>query len=134
MNIDPAQAARTERRALIKLALPLVGGQLAAMSMNVVDTLIAGKHSPHTLAVVGLGSAMWSIVIIVGLGLMLAVTPTVSQLDGAKRREEIAPMMTQAVWLAIVVGVALMLGLLQENGCCAGWTCRRNCAGHREVP
>jgi len=104
-------AAQTERRALIQLALPLVGGQLAAMSMNVVDTLIAGAHSPHTLAVVGLGSAMWSIVIIVGLGLMLAVTPTVSQLDGAKRRSEIAPVMTQAVWLAVLVGLMLMIGL-----------------------
>lgn len=113
MSPDPRQAARDERRAMIRLALPLVGGQLAAMSMNVVDTLIAGQHAPHTLAVVGLGSAMWSLVLIVSLGLMLAVTPTVSQLDGAQRRDEIAPMMTQAVWLALFLGVALMAGLWQ---------------------
>lgn len=103
--------ARTERRALIDLALPLVGGQLAAMSMNVVDTLIAGAHSAHTLAVVGLGSAMWSIVIILGVGLMLAVTPTVSQLVGAERKPEIARVMTQAVWMALALGLMLMIGL-----------------------
>ncbi|WP_240623956.1 MATE family efflux transporter [Ahniella affigens] len=102
---------RAERRALIDLALPLVGGQLAAMSMNVVDTLIAGAHSAHTLAVVGLGSAMWSIVIILGVGLMLAVTPTVSQLVGAGRRDEIARTMTQAFWMGLGLGLALMVGL-----------------------
>lgn len=100
-----------ELRAVTRLALPVVLGQLCAMGMNVVDTLLAGRYSAHALAVVGVGSAIWSLVIITVLGMLLAVPPLVSELDGAGRRDRIAALVSQSIWLALVVAVLLFFGV-----------------------
>ncbi len=102
---------RQELAAVTRLALPVVLGQLCAMGMNVVDTLLAGHHSAHALAVVGVGSAIWSLVIISVLGLLLAVPPLVSELDGAQRRDRIAALVSQSIWLALVVAIILFFGI-----------------------
>ncbi len=100
-----------ELRSVTSLALPVVLGQLCAMGMNVVDTLMAGRHSAHALAVVGVGSAIWSLVIIALLGFLLAVPPMVSELDGAGRRERIAALVSQSIWLALLLGAVLFFAV-----------------------
>jgi multidrug resistance protein, MATE family len=100
-----------ELRAVTRLALPVVLGQLCAMGMNVTDTLLAGRHSAHALGVVGVGSAVWSLVIIVVLGFLFAVPPMVSELDGAGRRDRIAAVVSQAIWLALLLGIGLFFGV-----------------------
>ncbi|WP_290889159.1 MATE family efflux transporter [Arenimonas sp.] len=96
-----------EMRVSFVLALPLVLGQLSSMAMNIVDTVLAGRHGPVTLAAVGVGSAVWSVVILVSIGVLMAVPPTVSQLNGAGRRAEIGPVFRQALWLALALGFGL---------------------------
>src|SRR5690606_41795574 len=49
----------------------------------------------------------WSVVILVLVGVLMAVPPSVSQLDGAGRHERIGPLFRQAVWLALALGVLL---------------------------
>lgn len=96
-----------EMRVSFLLALPLVLSQVSSMAMNIVDTVLAGRHGPVTLAAVGVGSAVWSVVILVSIGVLMAVPPTVSQLNGAGRRAEIGPVFRQALWLALGLGLAL---------------------------
>src|SRR5688572_9707340 len=100
---------RREMRASAVLATPLVLGQLAAMAMGVVDTVLAGWHGPVTLGAVGVGSALWNIATLVAIGVLLAIPPSVSQLNGAGRRAEIGPLFRQSVWLALGLGVALFV-------------------------
>ncbi len=92
-----------------RLALPLVVGQLLAMLMNVADTVLGGHHGPHTLAVIAVGSAVWSLVLIACLGLLFAIPPNVAQRDGAGRRDEIAPLLSQALWIAWAIGLTLFV-------------------------
>ncbi|KFN49879.1 MATE family efflux transporter [Arenimonas composti] len=99
---------RREMRVSFALALPLVLGQASSMAMNIVDTFLAGRHGPVTLAAVGIGSAVWSVVILISIGVLMAVPPTVSQLNGAGRRGEIGAVFRQALWLALMLGVALV--------------------------
>lgn len=96
-----------EITATFVLALPLVLGQLAAVAMNVVDTLLAGRHGSITLAAVAVGSTLWSLVLLLLIGVLMAVPPSVSQLNGAGRRAEIGPLFRQALWLATAMGVVL---------------------------
>jgi len=103
-----ARALR-ELRVSFVLALPLVLGQLAAMAMGVVDSILAGRHGPVTLAAVAVGSALWSVALLICIGVLMAVPPFVAQLNGAGRRREIGPLWRQAVWLALIMG--LLLGL-----------------------
>jgi multidrug resistance protein, MATE family len=99
----------SECGATLRLALPLVLGQLAAVAMNVVDTVLAGRHGALTLAGVAVGSALWSLVILVLVGVLMAVPPSVSQLNGAERRGEIGPLFRQALWLGLALGLGLLL-------------------------
>jgi MATE family multidrug resistance protein len=78
------------------------------MAMNIVDTALAGRHGPVTLAAVGIGSAIWSVVILVSIGVLMAVPPTVAQLNGAGRRGEIGAVFRQSLWLALALGVGLI--------------------------
>ena len=48
-------------------------------------------------------------VILVNIGVLMAVPPTVSQLHGAGRRGEIGAVFRQALWLALMLGLALIL-------------------------
>lgn len=103
----PATGAFAELRATAVLALPVVLGQLAAMGMNVVDTLLAGRHSALTLAAVAVGSAVWSLVMLTMIGVLMALPPSISHLVGANRRERVGPLFRQAAWLALALGIVL---------------------------
>ncbi|MFN3964929.1 MAG: MATE family efflux transporter [Silanimonas lenta] len=98
-----------EVRATTLLSAPLVVGQLSSMGMNVVDTWLAGRHGTQTLAAIGVGAPAWSVVILLCIGVLMAVPPSVAQLDGAGRRAEIGPLFRQALWLALALGLALFL-------------------------
>ena len=89
------------------LALPLALGQLAAMLMSVVDSILAGQHSLQSLAAVTVGSSIWTVALLICVGVLMAIPPSVAQLNGAGRRREIGPLWRQAVWIALVMGVLL---------------------------
>lgn len=93
----------------VRLALPLVLGQLSAIGMNVVDTLLAGHLDAHTLGAVAVGTNLWALTIVIAIGVMLALPPSVAQLAGAGRRDAIGPLFRQALWLAAGLGLVLML-------------------------
>ena len=103
---DRARVAH-EIGATIRLALPLIAAQLAAIGTNVVDTVLAGHVSAHVLGAVAVGANIWSLAIVSGIGMMMAVPPSVSQLDGANRRADVGVLFRQALWLGVIMGVVL---------------------------
>ena len=107
--MDRARFAR-EVRATIKLALPLIAGQLSAVGMSAVDVALAGHYNAHTLAAVAVGANVWVLGLVSAVGVMMALSPSVAQLDGANRRGEIGPLFRQALWLAAGMSVLLWLG------------------------
>lgn len=106
---------RREALATFTLALPLIAGQLFSMGMNVVDIVLAGHLGPHVLSAVAVGTSVWSLALMTIAGLMMALPPSVSQLDGARRRDLVAPLFRQALLLGIGVGVVLT-GLVYWGG------------------
>ena len=86
-----------ELRETSRLALPLVLGQLSAIGMNVIDALLAGHLDAHTLGAVAVGASVWSLAIVAAIGVMMALPPSVAQLNGAGRRELIGPLFRQAL-------------------------------------
>ena len=96
---------------MVRLAVPLVLAQVAAIGSNVIDALLAGHVSAHVLGAVAVGSSLWSLAIVSGIGMMMAVPPWVAQLDGAGRRLEVGAVFRQALWLAIGIGMLLWLAL-----------------------
>lgn len=112
MTFESARLLR-EARASARLALPLMLAQLSLMSMNVVDTVLAGHHGASSLGAVAVGSALWSLVMLILLGVMMAVPAFVAQLVGAGRRADAADLFRQALWLGL--GLSLPLFLLVRS-------------------
>ena len=98
----------TEARQLLALAIPVILAQVAQTAMGFVDTIMAGAVSATDMAAVAVGTSIWLPAILFGHGLLLALTPTVAQLNGSGRRERIAEQVRQAYWLAFFVAILIM--------------------------
>ena len=91
------------------LAAPLAAGHLSHGLVGFVDTVVAGHHGTDTLAAVAVGAALFWLPMMVPMGTLMALPPSVSQLDGAGRRGEIGALFRQALWLALALGVGLFV-------------------------
>ena len=99
----PARLWR-EMRVSFLLALPLALGQLAAMLMSVVDSVLAGHYGLRTLAAVTVGSSIWNVGLFLCVGVLMAIPPSVAQLNGAGRRGQIGALWRQSLWIAAGIG------------------------------
>lgn len=100
---------RREVAATVRLAGPLIGAQLAHMGLAFIDTVMAGKLSAATLAAVAVGASVWASTQIFLIGVLLAVPPSVSQLDGEGEVEAIGPLVRQALWVGLGLAAAAIL-------------------------
>ena len=105
--MSPQPPFARELRTSATLAAPLVLGHLSTGLIGFVDSVIAGHHHTRTLAAVAVGTALFWLPMMVPMGTLMAFPPAVSQLDGAGRRDEIAPLFRQALWLAAMLGIVL---------------------------
>lgn len=106
-DIRPTSAAGVilETRQLFRIGAPLMGAQLAQMGMGVTDAIMAGQYGAADLAGVALGgSILWPVMLLM-MGTIQAVTPTVSQLYGARDYAEIGEVIRQGLWLAVTGGL-----------------------------
>lgn len=101
-----ALSNKKELKALLTLALPIMGSQLAQTANGFVDAIMAGRVSPLDLAAVAVGSSIWVPVYLFMSGILMATTPFVAQLFGAKKDEQIGEWVQQALWLAVIIGVS----------------------------
>jgi MATE family multidrug resistance protein len=109
-------ASIVELGQLSRLALPIVFTQLAQMGMSVADTVMAGRVSSVELAGVALGTVLyWPLMMLVS-GTIMAITPSVSQLNGAGRRQEGGEVVRQALWIALAGGILLIVALRNLTG------------------
>jgi MATE family multidrug resistance protein len=99
----------TEARQLLALAIPVILAQVAQTAMGFVDTIMAGAVSATDMAAVAVGTSVWLPAILFGHGLLLALTPTVAQLNGSGRRERIGEQIRQGYWLAFFVSLLIMV-------------------------
>jgi MATE family multidrug resistance protein len=111
MPAQPRTSIAGELGATLHLAGPLIAGQPFAIGANVVDAMLAGHLGAHVLGAVAIGTSIWTFPLMTIIGVMMALPPSVAQLDGAGRRDEVVPLFRQAVWLALAVGVAMGLAL-----------------------
>ncbi|WP_349922156.1 MATE family efflux transporter [Aeromonas veronii] len=101
----------SEAKQLVRLASPILVAQVAQIAMNFVDTVMAGQVSAVDLAAVSVASSFWLPIILLVQGIIMALTPIVSQLNGARKRDEIRPAVHQGFWLALMVTPIAMVAL-----------------------
>lgn len=85
--------------------------QLSQMGMGVADTIMAGRVSAADLAGVALGGNLFWPVLLLISGIIMSITPSVSQLHGAGRQKEAGKVVQQALWIAAIGGGLLTVVL-----------------------
>ncbi len=73
----------------VKLALPISIGQLGHIMMGVVDSLMVGKLGPASLAAASLVNGIFFLIMVLGLGMTMAITPLVAIADGADKPDDV---------------------------------------------
>ena len=111
----PVRLGYEIRRTLL-LAGPLIVGQLTSFGMNFVDTVMAGRLGRIDLGAIAIGSSIWAAGLLFILGVLMSVSPAVSQLDGAGRRAQAGEVTRQALWIALAL--AGLMWLVMRN---TGW-------------
>jgi MATE family multidrug resistance protein len=104
----------TEFKVLASLAVPIIVTQLSQMGMHVADAIMAGRLSPVDLSGVALGVSFFVPAMLLLSGIIMAVTPLVSQLHGGGRDEEAGSIVRQALWVAF--GGGLLVTVLMQFG------------------
>ena len=103
-------------RGLIAHAFPILIAQLASIGMMVVDTAVLGHVSSVDLAAVAIGGGIHVSVVFALVGVLQAVAPVVAHLHGARRDSEVANVLQQGFWLAILLAVPGILFLTHPGG------------------
>lgn len=96
---------RKEIQHTISLAGPLILAQLAQMSMSFVDTIMVGWLGSQQLAGIALGSAIFYPAVIISLGILMAVSPMVSQGYGTGDELAVGRAVRQGLWLGTFLAV-----------------------------
>ena len=96
---------RGEMPALLRLAVPIVLGELGWMTMNFVDLAMIGRAGATALAAVSVGTALFIVFAIACEGILLGSDALVSQDFGAGRIDECYRTLWAAAQLALPVGL-----------------------------
>jgi Na+-driven multidrug efflux pump len=127
----PAEVRRT-----LQLATPVILGQVAIFSMSFVNAVMSGRlpDKEVSLAALGIGGAVWSALMMFTIGLLMAVQPSVAQLDGAGRKLEAATLTRQALWIALMVAVPFWAYAISASPCCISLASTRHRPGFCRLP
>ncbi|WP_047982868.1 MATE family efflux transporter [Ornithinibacillus californiensis] len=95
---------------------PILVTQVSLNLMTFFDTVMSGRAGAEDLAGVAIGSSLW-IPVFTGInGILLAITPIVAHLLGAKENESISKKIQQAIYLSVGLAlVVILLGALLLN-------------------
>ena len=92
-----------------KIMLPILVTQLGMFAMTFFDTVMTGNYSSGDLAGVAIGSSIWLPVYTGLTGILIATTPIVAQLVGAKKGKHVANSVIQGSYLSIILSLIVLI-------------------------
>jgi len=95
----------TSVRRITPLAWPVFVGQVSVLAFTTVDTVLLGRYAALDLAALAIGAAAYVTVFIGFMGVVLALSPIVGQLYGARQLEAAGRQAHQAIWIALGLSV-----------------------------
>ena len=99
-------------RTNVKLALPLIAGQLGQVFVMLADNIMVGQLGTVALAGISLGIAIFAFVFVIGMGLGFALPPLVAEAYGKRDIKSIKEPLFNS--MLINIGYALVVILLFE--------------------
>lgn len=91
------------------ILLPILVTQISLSAITFFDTNMSGHFSAQDLAGVAIGTSLW-IPVQTGLsGILMAITPIVSQLVGSGRKGEVRFNVIQALYFAVTIAIVVLV-------------------------
>lgn len=103
------EALRSEIYKTLQVGTPIIIAQLLQMSMNFVDTVMAGRYSPEAIGAVAIGGASSLPLIVFGMGFIMAINPMVAHHLGARHLDKIGKTLRQTFWLSQLLAIPFFL-------------------------
>lgn len=100
---------------LLKLSLPILGGNLSQILISFADTATAGRYSTLALGAVSVASAILMTVTIGAIGLILSVSPVISNFRGEKIPSKKYFKLTILFALFVSIPFFLIIELISKN-------------------
>ena len=97
---------------MLKMIVPILVTQVAIYLISFFDILMSSRYGTADLAGVSIGSSIWMPIYIGLSGILLAITPIVSQLVGAKKELDAKKAIQQGIYVAILLAVLIFSVLL----------------------
>lgn len=92
---------------MLSLAMPVVVAEVGWVAMQIVDISMVGRLGPEAIGAVGVGSALFLALAVVGIGLLLGLDPLVAQAFGAQEVGECRAWLRHGLVLAVGLTVPL---------------------------
>ncbi|MDG6790625.1 MATE family efflux transporter [Glaesserella parasuis] len=100
---------------LFKLSIPIFISQLAASGMGLADIIMAGLVSDDDVSAIAVSNSIYFPLFLFVLGILNAITPTVSYLNGSSQRSLIAHQIRQGVWIVLMLSLPLIFIYLNAH-------------------
>ncbi len=100
----------------IRLALPIIIGELAQMSLHIIDTAMVGSLGYKNLAATSLVFNAVNIPFVAGIGMTMSVSQMVSMANGRRDHQKVSHYFFNGFWLCCVFAVAISVLLLFSQG------------------
>lgn len=97
-----------EARATLRLAVPIVGGQLGQMLLMFVDSLMVARVGTVPLAASAFSHALSSALYVAGVGILTAAGVRAAQAHGAGQPTRAGEVLRNGLWLALAVGLVVI--------------------------
>lgn len=123
MNHSTQQSSLVrEVKRTLQLASPVMIGLVAGFAMNFIDTVMSARlpEKEVALAALATGGALWSAMLMIVIGTLMAVQPSVAQLDGAGDLGEAGAVTRQGFWIALALGAPFFM-VLNAGGQILTW-------------
>lgn len=97
-------------RELLKIAAPIILGNIGFILIGVGDVIIAGRHSTDTFAAVSIATAILNCIFTFGIGLISSISPYLSNLRGAGKtvKKYFYPSIRFSMILALITSVLIL--------------------------
>ena len=95
----------------LKLALPVMTGSIGHLLVGLIDDIMVGSLGPIKLAATSLGNSLIFIAISIGIGFSFAITPLISESDGANDYKKGRLQFQHSMILMIALGFILVMFL-----------------------
>lgn len=105
----------------LKLAIPVVISQLGHTLVQTSDIIIIG-HFAGTVALAGvsLGSSIFSVVLLIGIGISYGSTPLIAQNNGRNNYDECGQLLSNSLFINLLTGIILFATVLLGAICLLG--------------